>query len=196
MEGQGLLATEDISARIMRRARCLNSYRYSTDAHANAKLLEEENAKLLSQYQNYIQQQQHKDTLQPDFDLALSDITQLTRLWRWIALVEDLCRTEQRDGDDNINSNNSSMNFSSSHSGGISEEPSWTAKGLQDAGILKLLRMSSKDGPEDNANSNWMDSKSTSDILFCDEFDSPMRRCVYFDFYINLITDHIFRITT
>eukprot|EP00804_Cyclotella_cryptica_P030241 CCRYP_017117-RA/>CCRYP_017117-RA protein AED:0.04 eAED:0.04 QI:260/1/1/1/0.83/0.85/7/841/1309 len=173
MEGKMLITTEDISARMMRRARCLHSFRYSTDASANVKMLEDEREQLLQQF--HCDHQQHDE--QPnrsDFDGALADINQLTRLWRWIALVEDLCRIEQREGEDNnINLNNSSMNFGSSHSA-YTDESSWTAKGLQDAGVLKLLRLSSRDSPDDNT--HWMDSKSTSEVLCCDEFDSPMRR--------------------
>jgi len=173
MEGKKLLTTEDISARMMRRARCLHSFRYSTDASANVKMLEDEREQLLQQFHHKQQQPQQHDE-QPnrsDFDEALADINQLTRLWRWIALVEDLCRIEQREGEDN----NNNLTFSSSHSA-YTEDTSWTAKGLQDAGVLKLLRISSRDSPDDNT--NWMDSKSTSEVLCCDEFDSPMRRQV------------------
>jgi hypothetical protein len=172
MEGKILLAFEDISARMMRRARCLHSSRYSTDTLANIKMLEDEKTQLISEHKNYIahpKTQMHT----PDFNATLTNINQLTRLWRWVALVEELCRLDQRDGEDIVNSNNSSLNFSSSHSGYMTEE-TWTARGLHDAGILKLLKMSSRDGPDDNT--NWMDSKSTSDILLCDEYDSPMRR--------------------
>lgn len=165
MEGNKLLATEDVSARMMRRARCLHSYRYSTDASNNVKMFEDERNQLL--------RQNNEGSIETDFNSTLSDINQLVRVWRWISLVEELCRMEQREGEDNvINSNNSSMNFNSSHSG-FSEEASWTAKGLLDAGVMKLLRMSSRDSPDDT---NWMDSKSTSESLFCDEYDSPMRR--------------------
>ena len=138
MEGKVFIATEDISARMMRRARCLHSKRYSTDALANVKMLEGENKQLHSQ---------RSQTSKLDFDASLSNINQLARLWRWVALIEDLCRLEQRE-DDNVSSNNSSLNFSSSHSGFIAEDLPWTARGLMDAGILKLLRMSSRDGPE------------------------------------------------
>ena len=163
MEGDMLLSTEDISAKIMRRARCLHSHRYSTDAVSNVKMLEEEKEKLLAQRDNSVLE---------EFHIAFSNVDQLIRLWRWIALVEDLCR-EQRDGDD-LHSSNNNINFNNSLGGQTFEDSSWTAKGLNDAGVLKLLRMSSRDGPDDNT--NWMDSKSTSEVLFCDEFDSPMRR--------------------
>ena len=187
MEGKRLLVMEDISAKMMRRARCLHSQRYSTDALANVKTLESEKEELLSQRRQHALHQHDQNlepvfdavlsdqNLEPVFDAVLSDINQLIRLWRWVSLVEDLCR-EQQDREENITSNNSSMNFSSSHSGFASEEPTWAARDMRDAGILKLLRMSSKDGPDDNI--NWMDSKSTSEVLFCDEFDSPMRRSV------------------
>lgn len=172
MEGKILLASEDISARMMRRARCLDSSRYSTDPLVNIKMLEDEQKQLIAQHQSYYHEDCKRQTHTPDFNQTLTNINQLTRLWRWVLLVEELCRLDQRDGDDNVNSNNSSLNFSSTHSY-ITEE-SWTARGLHDAGILKLLRMISRDGPEDNT--NWMDSKSTSDVLLCDEYDSPMRR--------------------
>lgn len=174
MEGKRLIAEEDISARMMRRARCLHSKRYSTDPLVNIKMLEDEMEELISEHQFYIQQPNSSQLHRPDFNTSLNNIKQLTRLWRWVVLVEDLCSLEQREGEDSINSNNSSLNFSSSHSGFIAEESLWTARGLQDAGILKLLRMSSRDGPEDST--NWMDSKSTSETLSCDEFVSPMRR--------------------
>ena len=167
MEGDILLSTEDISAKIMRRARCLHSHRYSTDAISNVKMLEEEKEQLFAQ--------RDKSVLE-DFYIALSNVNQLIRLWSWIALVEDLCR-EQRDGDD-LHSSNNNINFNNNLGGQTFEDSSWTAKGLNDAGVLKLLRMSSRDGPDDNT--NWMDSKSTSEVLLCDEFDSPMRRLVYF----------------
>ena len=168
MEGNALIAQEDISAKMMRRARCLHSKRYSTDAVANVKMLEDEMEQCLSQQQVYAKQHEL------DFDESLNNIKQLQRLWRWVALIEDLCCLEQREGEDNVNSNNSSLNFSSSHSGFLGEDSQWTARGLQDSGVLKLLRMSTRDGPEEST--NWMDSKSTSETLFCDEFDSPMRR--------------------
>ena len=169
MEGKRLLIMEDISAKMMRRARCLHSQRYSTDALANVKTLESEKKELLSQRHQYTLNQH--DIL----DAVLSNINQLIRLWQWVSLVEDLCR-EQQDKDENFTSSNSSMNFSSSHSGFASEEPTWAARDMRDAGILKLLRMSSKDGPDDNI--TMMDSTSTSEVLFYDEFDSPMRRLV------------------
>ncbi|KAL7519277.1 hypothetical protein ACHAWX_004064 [Stephanocyclus meneghinianus] len=165
MEGKMLLTTEDISARMMRRARCLHSFRYSTDASANVKMLEDEREQLLQQFHHKQQQQHDENTNRSDFDEALADINQLIRLWRWIALVEDLCRVEQREGEDN----NINLNFTSSHSA-YTEDTSWTAKGLQDAGVLKLLRISSRDSPDDNT--NWMDSKSLSEVLCCDEFDN------------------------
>ena len=168
MEGKMLLVDEDISARMMRRARCLHSYRYSTDVFANIKMLEGEKEQLLSQHHMC----EHETYNKLAFDQTLSNIDQLTHLWRWVALIEDLCCAEQRDGDDTMNSN--TMNVSNSHSEYAFEDPSWTAKSLLDSGILKLLRMSSRDSPEDNT--NWMDNKSTSEALYCDEFDSPMRR--------------------
>lgn len=163
MEGDMLLSAEDISAKIMRRARCLHSHRYSTDAVSNVKMLEEEKEQLLAQRDNSVLEEFHR---------AFSNVNQLIRLWRWIALVEDLCR-EQRDGDD-LHSSNNNINFSNSLGGQTFEDSSWTVKGLNDAGVLKLLRMSSRDGPDDNT--NWMDSKSTSEVFARDEFDSPMRR--------------------
>lgn len=175
MEGKLLFASEDISSRMMRRARCLHAFRYSTNASDNVRMLEEEKAVLLSQQRLHLQSSSRKksSSLQPiDFHNALSDIDQLIRSWRWIAHVESLS-SEQR-GDDNINSNNSSMNFSSSHSGFATDETPWQAKGLIDAGVMKLLRMSSRDVADEN--NNWMDNKSTSDTLSCDEYDSPMRR--------------------
>ena len=52
MEGQSI-STEDISARMMRRARCLHESRYSTDASDNVRMLEEEKELILAQERQF-----------------------------------------------------------------------------------------------------------------------------------------------
>jgi len=159
MEGQSIL-TEDISARMMRRARCFHASRYSTDARDNVRMLEEEKGLILAQEHLHLSQKKKLQTSSSkEFIKVISNIDQLLHCWRWIALVEYLS-IDQRSGENEIV---------------YSEDiTAWPAKGLIDAGVLKLLRMSSRDIPDES--NNWMDTKSASDSLFCDVFDSPMRR--------------------
>ena len=161
MEGQSILS-EDISARMMRRARCFHASRYSTDASDNVRMLEEEKEQILSQERDRLNSQEQNKSSARDFHRVISNIDQLLHCWRWIALVEYLSIDQRGGGNDN----------EMIHSEDVT---SWPAKGLIDAGVLKLLRMSSRDVPTEESN-NWMDTKSTSDSLFCDVFDSPMRR--------------------
>jgi len=97
------------------------------------------------------------------FVKSISNIDQLLHCWRWIALVENHS-IDQR-GHNELNEvalpPDDSLN-------------SWLAKGLVDAGVTKLLRMSNRD-VHDEGSGNW-DTKTTSDTLFCDVFDSPLRR--------------------
>lgn len=164
MEGQSIL-TEDISARMMRRARCVHASRYSTDASDNVRMLEEEKGQILAQQMYYLSNNQkkkksrHSSSSSKEFNEVISNIDQLLHCWRWITLVEYLS-IDQR-------SNENEMGLSN-------DITAWPAKGLVDAGVMKLLRMSSRDVPEEG--NNWMDTKSTSDTLHCDVFDSPMRR--------------------
>ena len=162
MEGKSIL-NEDISSRMMRRARCFHASKYSTDARDNVRMLEEEKETILAeQHFRLSQKQQQEEEVQPsfsnEFNNMISNIDQLLHCWRWIALVEQLS-LEQRNENEMTHSDDATV---------------WPAKGLVDAGVLKLLRMSSRDVPDES--NNWMDTKSTSDSLFCDVYDSPMRR--------------------
>ena len=174
MEGQSI-STEDISARMMRRARCLHESRYSTDASDNVRMLEEEKELILAQERQFhlTKSQQKKLSRSPssskEFHEVISNIDQLIHCWRWIALVEHLSINQQR-------RNGSGDNNEMLHSENDATTASWPAKGLIDAGVLKLLRMSSQKNIGDDSSNNWMDTKSTSQTLFCYVFDSPMRR--------------------
>lgn len=163
MEGQSIL-NEDISARMMRRARCFHASRYSTDARDNVRMLEEEKEKILAQEHLHLSSQKNRSqsssSSSKEFNDVIANINQLFHCWRLIALVEHLS-IDQRGSSDNEMLNSDDI-------------AAWPAKGLIDAGVLKLLRMSSCDVPDES--NNWMDTKNTSDTLFCDVFDSPMRR--------------------
>ena len=88
----------------------------------------------------------------------------LGHCWRWIALIEHLS-IEQR------------SETNTGHSTSIEDDTfAWPAKGLIDAGVMKLLRMSSRRDNQDESGNPFMDTKKMSDTLFCDVFDSPMRR--------------------
>ena len=71
MESLSIRPDEDISATMMRRARCLNTARYSMDTTSNIQVLTEE----ISLHR-----------LSPDHDALL-------RLWTWIDRIEALCTT-------------------------------------------------------------------------------------------------------
>jgi len=87
-----------------------------------------------------------------EFNEAIANIDQLMHCWRWIASVEYLS-IDHRSGNEN----------EMVHSEDVM---AWPAKGLVDAGVLKLVRMSSRDVPDKSNNS--MDTKSTPDSLHCD----------------------------
>ena len=159
MESQSL-STEDISSQMMRRARCFHASKYSTDARDNVHMLEQEREQILAQeHMNLSKQSNHTSRSSSDeFQTVLANIDQLLHCWRWIALVEHLS-IDQRAESETLNSEDAAV---------------WPAKGLVDAGVLKLLRMSSRDNQEES--NNWMDTKKASDTLFCDVYDSPMRR--------------------
>ena len=114
MENLDYKENEDISARMMRRARCLHAARYSTDAAANLQMLSEEES--TSSY------------LLPSFNNREA----LWRLWNWIERVEMLCMER----DDEPNKAPSLSNSNSFPLNGV-----WTANGLIDAGVLSLLKM-------------------------------------------------------
>ena len=79
MENSAMTSNEDISATMMRRARCLRAARYSMDTASNIKMLSE-------------------DIASGDSPIdALADTFSLLRLWTWIDRVEALCNAEDLD---------------------------------------------------------------------------------------------------
>jgi len=151
MEGDVAFANEDVSSRMMRRAICLHDAKYSTDARNNVKMLEEEMEQLFAQRRLQLSQEKSQKSAE-GFIEASRNVEQLIHSWRWIALIEYL---------------------SSEQKGEETSEDFWPAKGLIDAGIMKLLRMSSREAADD---SSLADNKSKSVTLFCDVYDSPLRR--------------------
>ena len=151
MEGDLAFANEDISSRMMRRARCLHDFRYSTDARNNVRMLEEEKEQLCAQRRVQLSQERSQISAE-DFSEALRNVEELLHSWKWIALIEYL--SSEQKGEEN-------------------SEDFWPAKGLIDAGVMKLLRMSSREAAD---NGSASDNKSRSATLFCDVYDSPSRR--------------------
>lgn len=149
------ISSEDISSRMMRRARCSNVFRYSTDALGNVRMLEDEKGKILAEELACLSSQQRTESLQS----SSSNIEQLLHCWRWIAFVE-LLSFDQRSSE-----NNETVQ---------PDNTVWPANSLIDAGIMKLMRMTSRDVQDES--SDWIDTKTTSETLFCDVFDSPLRR--------------------
>lgn len=76
MESLQLRRDEDISATMMRRARCLHATRYSMDATANIQLLSEEHALGSTSTEDSAALQRNRE--------------ELLRLWSWIERVESL----------------------------------------------------------------------------------------------------------
>ena len=151
MEGDSILINEDVSSRMMRRAICLHDVKYSIDARNNVTKLEEEKEKLFAQ--RLVQLSQDKfQTSDDDFSETLRNLEQLIHSWRWIALIE-LLSQEQKLGE--------------------SSEEFWPAKGLIDAGVMKLLRMTSREASD---NDSLSDNVSKSPTLFCDVYDSAPRK--------------------
>jgi hypothetical protein len=172
MEGVDQIWEEDVSSRMMRRARCFHANKISTDALDNVRILEEERERILAEeHSNLIVsgRESGAESLQSSpsskkFVKTISNIDQLLHCWRWIGLVENLS-IDQR--------GNTEFNEAVPPPDDIT---SWFAKGLVDSGVTKLLRMSNRDA-HDDGNGNWMmDTMTTSDTLFCDVFDSPLRR--------------------
>jgi hypothetical protein len=81
----------------------------------------------------------------------ISSREQLWRLWSWIERVEYLCSRSESDV--------------------VIDERRLPARGLQDAGILKLLKM---DLPGSEVTT--FETSSVSPLFNRDVFDSPMRR--------------------
>ena len=148
MDGQSIV-NEDISARMMRRAQCFHASQHSADAKNNVRhLLEEEKEQILAQ--THLHLSQNKNTSKSnEFNQTISNINQLLQCWRWINSVESLCFDQMEDSE-------------------------WPGTGLIDSGVLNLLRMTSRDVQD--VNNTRMDTKSVSETLHCDVFDSPMRR--------------------
>jgi len=151
MEGDVAFANEDVSSRMMRRAICLHDVKYSTDARNNVKMLEEEKEQLCAQRRVQLSKEKSQKSAE-DFNETSRNVEQLIHSWRWIALIEYL--SSEQKGEEN-------------------SEDVWPAKGLIDAGVMKLLRMSSREAADDGSSA---DNKSKSVTLFCDVYDSPSRR--------------------
>ena len=111
MEKPSFHPSEDISARMMRRARCLHMKRYSTDATSNLEMLSLEQKVFLGTQE---EQDQSRNELN-------SSLEHLHLLWSWIERVENLC-------------------FRNSFNSPI-DAPEWTAKTLCDAGVLHILKL-------------------------------------------------------
>lgn len=139
----------------MRRARCSNAFRYSTDALGNVRMLEEEKDKIFAEEYVCLSRRQRTESLQS----ALSNTEQLLQCWRWILLVEQLSFDERG---------------SESNETVQPDHTVWPASSLVDSGIMKLMRMTSRDIQDES--SDWIDTKTTSETLSCDVFDSPLRR--------------------
>lgn len=136
---------EDVSATMMRRARCLHAARYSTDAGSNLQLISTE----LQAYQEEKMQNKKTDN---ELDMIIASREQIFRLWSWIERVERLCGRSDFDS--------------------VIDERRLPARGLIDAGVLKLLRMDVADSDEVTT----FDKSSMSPLFNRNIFDSPMRR--------------------
>ena len=139
----------------MRRARCSNKFPYSTDTLGNMRMLQEEKKKIVAEDDVRLSLQQCSNSLQ----ISSSNIEQLLHCWQWIALVE-LLSFDQR-GSENSET-------------ALPNNTVWPASSLMDAGIMKLMRMTSRDVQDES--SDWIDTKTTSETLYCAVFDSPLRR--------------------
>jgi len=151
MEGGLAFAKEDVSSRMMRRAICLHDVRYSTDAENNVIKLEEEKEQLFAQRRIQLSQAR-SEISDEDFSESLRNLEQLLHSWRWIALIENL--SAEQKGEEN-------------------SDDFFPAKGLIDAGVMKLLRMTSRETAD---NGSSPDNGSKSATLFCDIYDSPPRK--------------------
>lgn len=118
MENNTFDITEDISATMMRRARCLHVARYSTDASSNLEMISREIHTIRTE-------RNLNGNL--EYTSLISSCEQLWRLWSWIDRVEQLCARKEKD-----------INIAI-------DERRLPAKGLHDAGLLSLLRMNKKD---------------------------------------------------
>ncbi|KAL3809188.1 hypothetical protein ACHAXA_000707, partial [Cyclostephanos tholiformis] len=172
MEGVDQIRMEDISSRMMRRARSFHATKISTDALDNVRILEAERERILAEeHAQLIVRGLKRDaeslrsssssSSSKNFVKSLSNIDQLLRCWQWIALVE--------------NQNIDQQNHSEFNEVAL---PTDDVKGLVDAGVTKLLRMSNREVHDEgnNISTSMSDNNATSTTLFCDVFDSPLRR--------------------
>ena len=136
---------EDISKVMMRRARCLHVARYSTDASSNLQMISMELESIHKETSNVVD---YNDII----NATISRRKQLRRLWSWIERVERLCGRKDNDS--------------------MIDERRLPARGLQDAGLLRLLRIDSTSNDEVTA----FDRSTMSPIFNRNTFDSPMRR--------------------
>jgi WD40 repeat protein len=175
MEGVDQIRVEDISSRMMRRARSFHATKITTDALDNVRILEEERERVLAEEHAQLivgglerdaeSLQSLSSSSSKNFVKNISSIDQLLRCWRWIALVEN----------QSIDHRNHNESNEAAHP--TDDIASLLAKGLVDAGVTKLLRMSNHDVyDEGNNNTSMLDTKATSNTLFCDFFDGPSRR--------------------
>lgn len=133
MESPTIDTEEDISATMMRRARCLHVAKYSMDTASNVKMLRSEASQL------------------PEIDM---NRIRLLRVWRWVQRVERMC----------LDYSNGSGSW---YDGGTGSAPNgaFAAKGLVDAGPMRLLLESPNEDTEEHAES-----------LLCTTYDSAGRR--------------------
>jgi len=147
MEIMSYGAQEDISATMLRRARCLHASRYSTDPSSNLEMISIELKSFRSEEGTQRQIEGNSDSLKD----AIASREQLYRLWSWIERVEKLCFRNDFE---------------------VIDERRLPAKGLRDAGILKLLKMDLIHSDEITT----FDKSSMSSLFNRNVFDSPMRR--------------------
>jgi hypothetical protein len=158
MESNYEIYSEDISSKMMRRARCLHTTKYSTDAMDNLITLREEKERILLERDAETLQSSSSSSM-TKFAECISQIDQLLNCWRWIVHTESLS-FDQRAG--NITEINEGMVPSD-------DITALLAKGR--IGVMKLLRLNNHDYHDDD-----MDCKTMSDTLFCDIYVSPLRR--------------------
>jgi len=120
MENVKINSMEDISATMLRRARCLHMTRYSTDASSNLQMLSTER-------DTYIMTRNKTNNSGIDLDcfedMQLQSLEHLWNLWSWIERVEKLCF----------------------RSDSAMDESFWPGKTLCDSGVIKLLRLDVSD---------------------------------------------------
>jgi hypothetical protein len=80
LENARVLANEDISVTMMRRARCFHTVRYSTDPNANQLMLKGEESQLSAKYETF-----------------RSNSERLRRVWGWIERIETLSDDQTND---------------------------------------------------------------------------------------------------